>query len=73
MGLVRIGDAARLLRLDPTSLRRRESPDGHWVILDPARGIKIRVHRTGTGSGAQRLYDAGEIRRILPLLRTSAR
>lgn len=62
MRLITIGDAARLLGLDPTTLRRRETADGQYAEL---YGHRIRVHRLSPGANAQRRYDAEEIHRVL--------
>lgn len=63
--LISIGDAARLLGLDPTSLRRRETVDGRYAEV---YGYRIRVHRLSPEPNARRRYDADEIYRILSRL-----
>lgn len=62
MRLITIGEAARLLSLDPATLRRRESADGSYVEVYNTR---IRVHRLGSGPNSQRRFDEGEIRRLV--------
>lgn len=65
MRLIPIGDAARLLNLDPTTLRRRESPDGRYAEV---YGHRIRIHRLAPGPNGQRRYDEEEILRVLARL-----
>lgn len=65
MRLIPIGDAARLLGLDPTSLRRKETPDGRYAEV---YGHRIRVHRLSPDPNARRRYDADEIYRVLSRL-----
>jgi hypothetical protein len=60
--LISISQAARLLGLAPSSLRRHECPDGRHAEI---YGQRIRVWRTGLGPKAQRRYDEDEIRRVL--------
>jgi hypothetical protein len=62
MRLVTIGDAARLLGLDPTTLRRRETSDGQYAEV---YGYRIRIHRLSPGPNGQRRYDEDEIHRVL--------
>lgn len=62
MKLITIGEAARLLSVDPATLRRHETDDGCWVEL---YGQRIRVHRMSPKPNAQRRFDEGEIHRVL--------
>lgn len=62
MKLVSIRQAARLLGIDPTGLRRRETPDGKYVEV---YGYRIKVFRIDLGPSAQRRYDEDEIHRVL--------
>jgi hypothetical protein len=62
MRLIAIGDAARLLGLDPTTLRRRETSDGQYADV---YGHRIRIHRLSLSPNGQRRYDADEIHRVL--------
>lgn len=60
--LVRTREAARLLRVDPRTLRKYESPDGRWCLI---AGLRFRVFRSDLGPNARRHYDADEIRAAL--------
>lgn len=62
MKLVSIATAARLLGLDPASLKRRETADGKWADV---YGHRIRVYRIDLTPNAQRRYDEDEIHRVL--------
>lgn len=62
MKLITIGDAARLLSVDPQTLRRRETPDGKHVEL---LGQRIHVYRMGGLLGGQRRFDEAEIYRVI--------
>lgn len=62
MKLVSIGRAARLLGIDPSGLRRRETPDGCYCEV---YGDRIKVFGVDLGPSAQRRYDEDEIHRLL--------
>lgn len=62
MKLITIGEAARLLSVDPQTLRRRETADGKFVDL---LGHRIHVYRMGGLLGGQRRFDEAEIHRVL--------
>ncbi|HLN65310.1 MAG TPA: hypothetical protein VK464_27630 [Symbiobacteriaceae bacterium] len=62
MKLITIGEAARMLSVDPATLRRHETPDGRWVEL---YGHRIRVHRMSPSPKAQRRFDEADIFRVL--------
>ncbi|HWI64426.1 MAG TPA: hypothetical protein VNT75_21560 [Symbiobacteriaceae bacterium] len=66
MKLITIGDAARLLSVDPQTLRRKETSDGQCVEL---YGHRIRVYRVGGLFGGQRRFDEDEIWRVLAKMR----
>lgn len=66
MKLVSIGAAAKLLGMDPASLKRRETADGRWAEV---YGHRIRVYRIDLAPNAQRRYDEDEIRGMLARLR----
>lgn len=67
MDFVSIADAARLLQVHPSTLRRNESPDGKWCDI---YGTRIRVYRVSSEPGGQRRYDRAEIIRKFYRLRT---
>lgn len=64
MRLIRIGQAAKKLGLDPDTLRRRTR--GDWAEVN---GHRIRVYRMDQGDRAERRYDADEIDMLLEKLR----
>lgn len=66
MDLISITDAARLLQVHPSTLRRNESPDGNWCNI---YGTRIRVYRISSEPGGQRRYDRGEVIRKFYQLR----
>lgn len=61
MKLIPISEAARLLGVDPDTLRRHETPDGYLEIY----GYRIRVYRLSPSPNARRRYDEREIYRVL--------
>lgn len=65
MRLITISEAAKLLSVDPATLRRHETPDGCWIEL---YGHRIRVHRMSPSPKAQRRFDEAEIYRMLARL-----
>lgn len=66
MSMISIGKAAKLLGIDPQTMRRRETPDGRWLEIF---GHRIRVFRLDASPTAFRRYDEREIRRLLQRLR----
>ena len=62
MKLINITTAARLLGVNPGTLRRYETPDGAWTEI---YGFRLRVYRIGFLPSSQRRYNEDEIHRIL--------
>lgn len=63
--LISIKEAARLLQVNPMTLRRHESQDGRSCRI---YGHEIRVYRVSSLPGSQRRYDRNEIMRVLARL-----
>ncbi|MFZ5825251.1 MAG: hypothetical protein ACOY94_13125 [Bacillota bacterium] len=55
-------EAARLLQVDPRTLRKYETPDGRWCEV---LGLRFKVFRLGLSPLSQRRYDRDEILRAL--------
>ncbi|HLN62454.1 MAG TPA: MerR family DNA-binding transcriptional regulator [Symbiobacteriaceae bacterium] len=49
--LITTGEAARLLGVDPRTLRKYETPDGRWCVLF---GFQFRVFHYGGGDKSTR-------------------
>jgi hypothetical protein len=60
--LITTKEAARLLKVDPRTLRKYESSDGRWCEI---LGLRFRVFRLGFTPLSQRRYDRDEILRAL--------
>lgn len=60
--LITTKEAARLLKVDPRTLRKYESPDGRWCEI---LGLRFRVFRMDMSPTAQRRYDEDEIIKAL--------
>ncbi|MFZ5816125.1 MAG: hypothetical protein ACOY93_12570 [Bacillota bacterium] len=60
--LITTREAARLLKVDPRTLRKYETPDGRWCEI---LGLRFRVLRLGPSPLSQRRYDRDEIERAL--------
>lgn len=71
LDLVPIKEAAKLLRVHPNTLRRRETPDGRWCEM---YGARIRVYRLSNdrGPASQRRYDRSEIARLMARMQRGA-
>lgn len=54
-------EAARILGLNPGTLRRYETPDGRWCYL---YGERLRVWRTYKGVQLHRQYSLQEVQRL---------
>lgn len=54
-------EAARLLGLHPSTLKRNETLDGRWCCL---YGERIRVWHTYMGVQLHRRYSLGEVQRL---------
>jgi hypothetical protein len=61
MKLIRSGQAAKLLGVDPDTLRRRAAGRDYLEIF----GHRLRVYRMDIGPGAEGRYDEDEIRSLL--------
>jgi hypothetical protein len=59
--LMTTGEAARLLGVDPRTLRKYETPDGRWCVLF---GFKFRVFHYGGDNKSTRRYDRNEVMQI---------
>jgi hypothetical protein len=69
--LITSGEASRLLRVDPRTLRKYESPDGQWCMVFGDR-YRFRVFHYGGGLRAARRYDRNELVRILNRMERSS-
>lgn len=65
LDLIPTGEAARLLGVDPRTLRKYETEDGRWCMLF---GFRFRVYHYGGGARSTRRYDRREILRLLHAL-----
>ena len=63
MGLIRMQEAAKLLGIDADTLRRRIK-GREWLEI---YGHRIRIFRMDIKPGAERQFDADEIRRALAM------
>jgi hypothetical protein len=61
MKLIRAGQAARLLGIDPDTLRRRAAGRNHLEIY----GHRLRVFRMDEGPGAEGRFDEDEVQRLV--------
>ena len=64
MRLIRIGHAAKMLGVDPDTLRRRTN--GDWADVD---GHRIQAYPMDFRAGAERRYDVDETDQLLERLR----
>lgn len=60
--LITTGEAARLLGVDPRTLRKHETADGQWCILF---GFQFRVYHYGGDNKSTRRYNRRDIMRVL--------
>lgn len=64
MDLITSGETARLLRVDPRTLRKYETSDGKWCVVFGYR-YRFRVFHYGGGLRPTRRYDRHEVLRVL--------
>lgn len=64
MRLIRIGQAAKMLGVDPATLRRHIRGDYAFVF-----GLRLRAYPMDINPGCERRFDEDEIRRLLGRLR----
>jgi hypothetical protein len=66
MRLIRIGQAAKMLGVDPDTLRRHIKGDYATIF-----GLRLRAFPMDLNPGCERRFDADEIRRLLAQLERS--
>ncbi|MDB4897728.1 MAG: hypothetical protein JWN15_3990 [Firmicutes bacterium] len=64
MKLIRAAQAARLLGVDPATLRRRAAGRDYLEIY----GHRLRVFRMDIGPGAEGRFEEDEVRRLVAKL-----
>jgi len=67
INLITTREAARLIGVDPRTLRKYETPDGLWCVV-LGYTYRFRVYQYGGGLRATRRYDRTEILRTLQRL-----